>query len=101
MKFTVRTGTVEEVVDLSLEIPEFENPYSASEYYQRLKKPFLILIAESGNVPIGFAEKFAELLIKECAMIVEGFEITQEVALDEYVDYEASAVLKEHFGVEE
>jgi hypothetical protein len=47
------------------------------------------------------AEKFAELIVRECAMLVEGFEITQEVALDEYVDYEASAVLKEHFGVEE
>ena len=46
-------------------------------------------------------EKFAELIVRECAMIVEGFEITQEVALDEYVDYEASSVLKEHFGVEE
>ena len=45
-------------------------------------------------------EKFAELIVRECAMIVEGFEITQEVALDEYVDYEASNVLKEHFGVE-
>jgi hypothetical protein len=45
--------------------------------------------------------KFAELIVKECMMLVEGFEITQEVALDEYVDYEASAVLKEHFGVEE
>lgn len=42
---------------------------------------------------------FAELIISECAMVVEGFEITQEVALDEYVDYEASAVLKQHFGV--
>jgi hypothetical protein len=48
-----------------------------------------------------FMEKFAELIVRECAMIVEGFEITQEVALDEYVDYEASTVLKEHFGVEE
>jgi hypothetical protein len=47
------------------------------------------------------AEKLAELIVGECAMIVEGFEITQEVALDEYVDYEASTVLKEHFGVEE
>ncbi len=46
-------------------------------------------------------EKFAELIVRECAMIVEGFEITQEVALDEYVDYEASTVLKEHFGVEQ
>ena len=45
--------------------------------------------------------KFAELIVRECAMLVEGFEITQEVALDEYVDYEASTVLKEHFGVEE
>jgi hypothetical protein len=46
-------------------------------------------------------KKFAELIVRECAMIVEGFEITQEVALDEYVDYEASSVLKEHFGIEE
>jgi len=46
-------------------------------------------------------EKFAELIVRECSMLVEGFEITQEVALDEYVDYEASAVLKEHFGVKE
>lgn len=45
-------------------------------------------------------EKFVELIVKECAMIVEGFEITQEVALDEYVDYEASDVLKKHFGIE-
>lgn len=44
--------------------------------------------------------KFAELIVKECMMVVEGFEITQEVALDEYVDYEASAVLKQYFGVE-
>jgi hypothetical protein len=46
------------------------------------------------------SDKFAELIVRECAMLVEGFEITQEVALDEYVDYEASTVLKEHFGVE-
>jgi len=48
-----------------------------------------------------YDQKFAELIVQECAMLVEGFEITQEVALDEYVDYEASSVLKEHFGVEE
>ena len=48
-----------------------------------------------------FAGKFAELLIKECAMLVEGFTIEQEVALDDYQEYEASTVLKEHFGVEE
>ena len=56
---------------------------------------------EHNELEVKFEEKFAELLVKECAMIVEGFEITQEVALDEYVDFEASAVLKEHFGVEE
>ncbi len=50
-----------------------------------------------GNAAI---QRFAELIVKECAMLIGGFEITQEVALDEYVDYEASAVLKEHFGVE-
>lgn len=48
-----------------------------------------------------YDEKFAELIVKECAMYVEGFKLTQEVALDEYVDFEASEVLKEHFGVEE
>jgi hypothetical protein len=46
-------------------------------------------------------EKFAELIVKECAMIVEGFEFTYEAGLDEYVDYEASSVLKEHFGIEQ
>lgn len=40
-------------------------------------------------------------IILECAEIVEGFTIEQEVALDQYEEYEASAVLKEHFGVEE
>lgn len=53
----------------------------------------------SENWHAAYHEKFAELIIQECAMIVEGFEITQEVALDEYVDYEASTVLKDHFGV--
>jgi hypothetical protein len=45
-------------------------------------------------------KKFSELIIQECAMVVEGFQFTAEVALDEYVDYEASNVLKEHFSVE-
>ena len=46
-------------------------------------------------------EKFAELIVRECVMLVEGFILEQEVALDDYQEYEASAVLKEHFGVEE
>ena len=48
-----------------------------------------------------FKEKFAELIVRECANIVEGFTIEQEVALDDYEEYEASDVLKEHFGVKE
>lgn len=55
---------------------------------------------ESYEVDHDELKKFAELIIQECAMLVEGFEITHEVALDEYVDYEASSVLKKHFGVE-
>ncbi len=43
--------------------------------------------------------KFASLIIQECTMLVDGFELMQEVADGEYVDYEASAVLKQHFGV--
>ena len=49
----------------------------------------------------GNIEGLAELIVRECANIVEGFTIEQEVALDDYEEYEASAVLKEHFGVEE
>ena len=48
----------------------------------------------------GMFSKGFETAVQECIMLVEGFEITQEVALDEYLDYEASAVLKQHFGVE-
>jgi hypothetical protein len=63
-------------------------------------------IGEYGNYgqiqlsPAQFEKKFAELIVKECAMLVEGFILEQEVALDDYQEYEASAVLKEHFGVE-
>jgi hypothetical protein len=46
----------------------------------------------------GRAQKLVELIVDECAAIVEGFELTYEVADGEYADYEASSVLKEHFG---
>lgn len=55
-------------------------------------------LTESAGI---YTRKLIELVVGECAELVEGFEITQEVALDEYVDYEASSVLKEHFGVKE
>jgi hypothetical protein len=45
--------------------------------------------------------KHADLIVKECAMLVEGFILEQEVALDDYQEYEASAVLKEHFEIKE
>jgi hypothetical protein len=48
-----------------------------------------------------YDQKFAELIVRECAMLVEGFILEQEVALDDYQEYEASAVLKEHFGIQE
>lgn len=44
-----------------------------------------------------FIDKFAELLIRECVMIVTGFDTTQEVASD---DYEPVNAMKQHFGVE-
>jgi len=47
-----------------------------------------------------FNQTLVSLTVQECADIVEGFTIDQEVALDEYVEYEASDVLNKHFGVE-
>lgn len=54
MKIDVRTGTIQEAVDLSLEIPEFEAPYTAKDYQARLQDTFIILVAEVAGVPIGF-----------------------------------------------
>jgi hypothetical protein len=60
-----------------------------------------------GNVPIGFAEKFAELIVKECLAKAEeeeelyrGF---SHLGGAEYakVMYNYQLLLKEHFGVEE
>lgn len=67
-----------------------------------------VIECELANIPVvqeeydqRFQSMFAELIVRECANIVEGFTIEQEVALDHYEEYEASDVLKEHFGVEE
>jgi phenylalanine-4-hydroxylase len=49
-------------------------------------------------------EKFAELIVRECMDLVKGFTVEDEVGcLDyiEFLEYEASEVLKKHFGVEE
>ena len=53
--FTIREGTIEEVVALSQQIPEFGVSYASEEYYKRLNSTsYLILIALDGQIPIGF-----------------------------------------------
>lgn len=51
----IREGAIQEVVDISLEIPEFDNPYNKEVYEQRLNgKIFLIAIAEINGQLAGF-----------------------------------------------
>jgi len=51
----IKEGTLEEVIALSLKIPEFIDPHPIEEYQRRLQKaPHLILIAYSNQTPIGF-----------------------------------------------
>ena len=60
MHFTIKKGTIEEAAALSRQIPEFENPYTAQEYHQRLNNvPHLILIAYDANKPVGFKVGYA------------------------------------------
>jgi predicted GNAT superfamily acetyltransferase len=55
MPIEIRAGSIEEVVQLSRQIPEFINPHPATEYYQRLSgKKHLILTACVDDRPIGF-----------------------------------------------
>ncbi|MFC1898263.1 GNAT family N-acetyltransferase [Candidatus Cloacimonadota bacterium] len=54
-EMSVREGTIEEIVKLSLQIPEFTDPYSHKNYQKRLSnKRSLILIAEYKMKPAGF-----------------------------------------------
>ena len=54
-KISIREGTIEETVNISKKIPEFENPYSQDDYQKRLSgKRCLILIAEYEGKPAGF-----------------------------------------------
>jgi predicted GNAT superfamily acetyltransferase len=51
----IKRGSIEEVVAISAEIPEFENPHGAEEYSKRLAgKRFLILIAYIDSHAVGF-----------------------------------------------
>ncbi|MEQ8473363.1 MAG: GNAT family N-acetyltransferase [Marinoscillum sp.] len=55
MDVKVRTGSIEEVVLLQSQIPEFEDPHSKSEYISRLAaSEHIILIAEFEGNPVGF-----------------------------------------------
>lgn len=51
-----------------------------------------------GNVPIGFAEKFAELIVRECAKTLDDKLANPNGASMAWCD---GSDLLEHFGVEE
>ncbi|WP_420581830.1 GNAT family N-acetyltransferase [Reichenbachiella sp.] len=54
-KATIREGTIEEVVKISNQIPEFDSPYGREEYLKRLDgKKYLIAIAKVENELAGF-----------------------------------------------
>ena len=55
-----------------------------------------------GNVPIGFAEKFAELIVLKCLDIVANADMTGSwITHPKDVLYVACDQVKKHFGVEE
>lgn len=55
MEITIKEGSILEVVKLSNQIPEFQNPHGEAEYHKRLKAlPHLILIAYCEGNPVGF-----------------------------------------------
>ncbi len=50
----------------------------------------------TGSTSREFSQKFAELIVRECANI----DFRREVGLTADDDYEIGKVIKEHFGVE-
>jgi ribosomal protein S18 acetylase RimI-like enzyme len=50
----IRIGSLENCVDLSFKIPEFNSPYEIKEYKKRCAGKHLALIAEIDNQPVGF-----------------------------------------------
>lgn len=51
----IKEGTLEEVVALSLKIPEFIDPHPMEEYQNRLQHtPRLVLVAYADQTPVGF-----------------------------------------------
>ncbi|MFC0181340.1 Ribosomal protein S18 acetylase RimI [Pseudarcicella hirudinis] len=56
MKIEVKTGTIEDILNIQEQIPEFKNPHSLAEYERRFSetKAFMILIAEADGILAGF-----------------------------------------------
>ncbi len=56
----IEHDNIKEAVDLSQEIPEFENPYDAAEYRKRMQNGYsLILVARDAEKPAGFKAGYA------------------------------------------
>lgn len=54
-KFIIREASIEEVVQLSTQIPEFITPHGVAEYHKRLANvPALVLVAYDDKAPVGF-----------------------------------------------
>ena len=64
---------------------------------ERIRELHSKVLDESGNMRwnVEDAEKFAELIVKECAITVQDF-VDHRIPANEY-----PARLKEHFGVEQ
>lgn len=57
----IRNASIEEVVAMSNQIPEFEAPHGAGEYYKRLSGvEHIILLAEWDGIPAGFKVGYAK-----------------------------------------
>ena len=54
MEILINEGSIEDVVRLSLRIPEFKNPYLQEIYKNRLVKSPLLLVAHVNEVQAGF-----------------------------------------------
>ena len=59
---------------------------------------FMVAVSEEGTViePLDGLEKFAELIVRECANIA-----CEHMELNEGTDYNIGSKIKQHFGVEE
>jgi hypothetical protein len=79
------------------------DPYSMNQHMQQL---YDIVIEDAGYTEITgnyISEKFAELIVKECAQLAEAFVRAENNKLVEHVHicpWQLQDKIKEHFGVE-